>query len=103
MMFLLAPILYLAFAVFYEWLFIGLDGATPGKAAVQIKVVDEISGGTIGLGRAFVRHLIILGPLLLPYLGLVVCFVVLLSPLFDSSGRSQGWHDKIAKDLVVKR
>jgi hypothetical protein len=42
---------------------------------------------------------------LLPMIGSFLCYVgallVYLSPLFDSSGRVQGWHDKAANTLVI--
>jgi uncharacterized RDD family membrane protein YckC len=77
---------------------VGLLGATLGKFALGIKVVNQNTGATIGLGRSFVRAVI-------PFLGGFFCYVgallVYLSPLFDRSGRLQGWHDKAAGDLVV--
>ncbi len=100
--FILAPIAALAFALLYEWLLVGLRGATLGMMALHIKVVDQHAGGLIGLSRSFVRHLIILGPALVPYVGWLASVVVLLSPLFDNSGRLQGWQDKAANDLVIK-
>lgn len=102
-LFAVGPVVYVVFAVLYEWLFIGLWGATLGKMAFHIRVVDQRTGRHIGLGPAFVRHLVILAPALLPYVGLLASLAVLLSPLFDNSGRLQGWHDKAANDLVIKR
>ncbi|EGD53880.1 RDD family protein [Gordonia neofelifaecis] len=88
----------LLFGLLYEWLMIGLVGATLGKMAMKIKVVDQVSGATIGLGSAFVRQII-------PFIGGFFCgvgqLVVYLSPLFDNSDRMQGWHDKAANDLVI--
>ncbi|MDF0529104.1 RDD family protein [Tsukamurella sp. 8F] len=87
------------FGLLYEWLMIGLVGATLGKMALRLKVVDQATGRPIGLGRAFIRQLI-------PYLGSFFCGVgqllVFLSPLMDNSGRMQGWHDKAANDLVIQ-
>jgi uncharacterized RDD family membrane protein YckC len=91
--------LFLLLAVLYEVGFIGARGATPGKSVLGIKVVDEAGGGLIGWGRAFVRWLI-------PFVGYLVCFigqlVVYISPFFDGTGRLQGWHDKAARDLVIR-
>ena len=91
-------LLWLIFWLLYEWLFIAYRGATIGKAALGIRVVDQRNGGLLGLGPAFIRQLI-------PTVGsLFFCFgalLVYLSPLFDNSGRVQGWHDKAANDLVV--
>lgn len=87
------------FGLIYEFLFVAYRGATLGKMALGIKVVDQRTGGLIGQRRALVRQLI-------PFAGALVCFVgallVYASPLFDRSGRIQGWHDKAAHDLVVK-
>ncbi len=84
----------------YEWLMVGLVGATLGKMALSIKVVNENTGQVLGLGGAFVRWLIF-------FLGALACgigiWVVYLSVLFDNSGRLQGWQDKVAHDLVIRR
>ena len=96
---LLALVLALAFGLLYEWLMVGLLGATLGKMALGVKVVNQSTGAVIGLGLAFVRQII-------PFLGGLFCYIgaliVYLSPLFDNSGRLQGWHDKAANDLVIK-
>jgi uncharacterized RDD family membrane protein YckC len=89
-----------ALGFLYEWLLIGLRGATLGKMALSIKVVNENTGEVLGLGGAFVRWLIF-------FLGQLACgigiILVYLSVLFDSSGRLQGWQDKAAHDLVIHR
>lgn len=70
-------------------------GATWGMRYLGIGVVDAESGGRIGLGRAFLRQLV-LGP--------TSCLLGLgyLSPLFDPSGQLRGWHDRAARSLVVR-
>ncbi|MFI5657333.1 RDD family protein [Streptomyces sp. NPDC051684] len=82
----------------YEWLMIATVGATLGKMAVGIRVVNSETGGKPGFGGALVR-------ILIPIAGVIVCFVgqllVFLSPFWDKSGRLQGWHDKAAKTAVV--
>jgi uncharacterized RDD family membrane protein YckC len=97
--FLLLGIL-LVVGFLYEWLMIGLRGATLGKMALSIRVVNEDSGQLLGLGGAFVRWLIF-------FLGNLACgiglLLVYLSVLFDSTGRLQGWQDKAAHDLVIQR
>ncbi|WP_062391687.1 RDD family protein [Gordonia phthalatica] len=85
--------------VLYEWLMIGLAGATLGKMAMRLTVVDEVTGRPIGLGAALIRPLI-------PFLSFFICFplgvlVVYLSPVFDDSDQRRGWHDKAAKDIVI--
>jgi uncharacterized RDD family membrane protein YckC len=92
--------LLLGFGFLYEWLLIGLRGATLGKMALSIKVVNENTGQVLGLGGAFVRWLVF-------FLGNLACgiglLVVYLSVFFDNSGRLQGWQDKVAHDLVIRR
>ncbi len=89
----------IGFGLVYEWLMVGLLGATLGKLALGIKVVNQSSGAAIGLSQSFVRAVI-------PFLGGLLCYVgallVFVSPLFDRSGRLQGWHDRAANDVVVK-
>jgi uncharacterized RDD family membrane protein YckC len=72
----------------------GTRQQTIGKKVVGIKVVDEATGGPIGVGRAVLRDVV---------LGLtgLLCLVGYFSPFFDRTKRYQGWHDKAAKDFVV--
>jgi uncharacterized RDD family membrane protein YckC len=88
------------FGLFYEVGLIALRGATPGKQILGIKVVREADGQVPGWGPAILRWLI-------PQVGGMVCgigqYVVYLSPFWDSGQRLQGWHDKVAKTLVVTR
>ena len=80
-----------AFATVLFWLY---KNATPGKMAVTAQVVDAQTGESISVGQAMLRYLgyfIAMLPL-----GLGIFWVA-----FDS--RKQGWHDKIAGTVVVKR
>jgi uncharacterized RDD family membrane protein YckC len=84
----------------YEVFMIATRGATLGKMAMKIRVVREADGQVPGWGPAFVRWIF-------PYgVSLVTCgflgWLVYLSPVFDQSGRLQGWHDRAAKTLVVR-
>ncbi|MFT4041618.1 MAG: RDD family protein [Gordonia sp. (in: high G+C Gram-positive bacteria)] len=87
-----------AFGLLYEWLMIALAGATLGKMALRLKVVDQATGAPIGLGRAFIRQVIPFVGSIFLYIGMILVY---LSPLLDGSGRMQGWHDKAANDLVI--
>ncbi|MGL5858443.1 MAG: RDD family protein [Angustibacter sp.] len=82
----------------YEVVLIALRGATLGKQIMKIKVVQEANGSLPGWSPSVIRWII-------PTAGSFVCgigqLVVFLSPLFDNSGRQQGWHDKAAKTHVV--
>ncbi|WP_030549097.1 RDD family protein [Streptomyces exfoliatus] len=84
----------------YEWLMISFVGATLGKMALGLRVVKEATGGKPGLGGGFVRWII-------PIVGAFLCYIgailVYLSPFFDNSGKLQGWHDRAAGTLVIKK
>lgn len=84
----------------YEWLMISFLGATLGKMALGLKVVKEETGQAPGAGAGFIRWV-------LPMVGAVLCYIgaalVYLSPLFDNTGKSQGWHDRAAHTLVIKK
>ncbi|MEU6057590.1 RDD family protein [Streptomyces sp. NPDC047097] len=101
----LAAMMTAIFAIFlitllYEWLLISFVGATLGKMAVGLRVVKERTGGTPGVGGGFIRWI-------LPQVGSLLCgigaLLVYLSPFFDNSGKTQGWHDRAAGTLVVKK
>ncbi|MFJ5828640.1 RDD family protein [Streptomyces sp. NPDC093089] len=84
----------------YEWLMIAFVGATLGKMVLGLRVVKENTGGKPGLGGGFIRWII-------PMAGAIVCgigqLLVYLSPFFDSTGKTQGWHDRAAGTLVIKK
>ncbi|MDR3035590.1 MAG: RDD family protein [Kitasatospora sp.] len=88
------------FSLLYEWLLISLAGATVGKMALGLRVVRENNGQHPGLGAGFVRYII-------PWVGYLACgigmILVWVSPFFDNSGKLQGWHDRAAGTLVVKK
>jgi uncharacterized RDD family membrane protein YckC len=67
-------------------------GATPGKLAVAVRIVDARTGQPVGTGRLALRLLCYLVSALPLYLGF-------LWIAFDR--RKQGWHDKIAKTVVI--
>ncbi|MBX9245630.1 RDD family protein, partial [Actinotalea ferrariae] len=81
----------------FQWWFQGTRGYTVGKRLVGLRTLSAETGRPVGMGKAFVR-------LLVPAAGTLACgvgqLVVLASPLFDSSGRRQGWHDKAAGTMV---
>ena len=77
------------------WFWEGSTGKTLGNLATGIRTVDAGTRGPVGFGRAALRWIIV-G--VVPLGGILV---VLLSPRFDSSGRSQGWHDKAGRALVL--
>jgi uncharacterized RDD family membrane protein YckC len=83
----------------YEVTLIAQRGATLGKQAVGIRVVNETDAGPVSWGHSTVRWLLPFGVGLLCGAGLLLIWV---SPFFDSSGRRQGWHDRLARTLVVR-
>ncbi|NCT89728.1 FHA domain-containing protein [Cellulomonas sp. APG4] len=81
-----------------QWVLLGTRGWTLGKKLVSLRVLDARTGRPLGLGRAFVRLLVPGVSGVVPLVGPVL---VGLSPLFDDSGRRQGWHDKAAGSVVL--
>ncbi|GAA2414192.1 hypothetical protein GCM10010420_49760 [Streptomyces glaucosporus] len=84
----------------YEWLMVAVKGATFGKMALGLKIVKEADGRAPGVGGGFIRYII-------PVLGGFLCgigqLLVYLSPFFDNSGKLQGWHDRAAGTVVIKK
>lgn len=80
-----------AIAVLLFWFY---KSATPGKMLVHAKIVDEYTGGKPSLGQFIVRYISY-------YLSSIVFMLGFIWIAFDR--RKQGWHDKIAKTLVVRK
>lgn len=82
----------LVFFVLYVGLWVKFAG-TPGKRLLRLKILDEKTGNHLTLGRAIIR-----------YLGYIPAFLVfcigVIWVAFDK--KKQGWHDKMAKTVVVK-
>lgn len=68
-------------------------GATPGKMLLGLKVLDAKTGNLLTLGQAFLR-----------YVGYIVSSLIFCLGYiwvgFDK--KKQGWHDKMAKTVVVR-
>ena len=79
----------------YFVLMTALVGATIGKLALSIKVVDKNSGKNLSIGQAILRETI--GK----FLSSIVLNLGYIWVAFD--GKKQGWHDKIAGSYVVKK
>ena len=67
-------------------------GATPGKLALAVKIVDARTGGAPSLGQLVVRFLAYFVSAFPLYLGFLWAAV---------DRRKQGWHDKIARTIVI--
>jgi uncharacterized RDD family membrane protein YckC len=81
----------LAWLLIYTYMQVGTGSI--GMRVQGVRLVDAENGGSIGFWRALLRNVIF---------GLAASIVVgYFSPLFDGSGRFQGWHDKVAKSLVI--
>lgn len=77
------------FVGFWTW-----RGQTPGMMAVGLRVARDRDGTPPGLSRAILR-----------YVGYIVSWFGLFIGFFwvAADARKQGWHDKIASTVVVRR
>ena len=80
-----------AVAVILFWL---ARQATPGKMAVAARIVDAKSGATPTTAQFVIRYLGY-------YVAMLPLFIGILWVAFDP--RKQGWHDKMAGTVVVRR
>jgi uncharacterized RDD family membrane protein YckC len=88
------------FMLLYEWLMVALVGGTFGKLAMGLRVLRESDGQLPGVGGGFIRYIIPIVGAFLCYIGTVLVY---LSPFFDNSGKLQGWHDRAAGTVVIKK
>lgn len=86
-------ITYVLPAVIVLLLWIRLS-TTPGKMAIGASIVDAGTGGKPSTGQFFIRYLGYFVSMLPLFLGFIWIG-------FDS--RKQGWHDKMAGTVVVRR
>jgi uncharacterized RDD family membrane protein YckC len=96
--FLLGLLAALLVGFLYEPLMISRRGATIGKRARRLTVRMEATGQLPTAKAAWLRFGVPLLAAIAPF-GAVLVYV---SPYFDDSGRRQGWHDKVARTVVVK-
>lgn len=78
----------------YAWRTVAIRGQTVGKAVMGIRIVDSGTQQPIGYGRTLARgfyQLLMLLPFGLGY----------LTVLNDTSGWHRGWHDTLARSVVV--
>lgn len=81
-----------------QWVLHGRTGGTVGRLATGIRTLDVDTRRPIGMLRVLVRGAVVVAGSLAFGVGLLV---VLLSPLFDRTGRRRGWHDRAARDEVL--
>lgn len=67
--------------------------ATPGKMMIRARIVDAETGGPLTRRQAIVRYLGY-------YVSMFGLFLGFLSVAWDP--RKQGWHDKIARTVVIR-
>jgi uncharacterized RDD family membrane protein YckC len=69
-------------------------GLTPGKWILGLQVVKVDTGAPVGFWRMALRQIV--GQ----WAAAILCYIGFIWALFDAN--KQGWHDKIAKTLVVR-
>lgn len=84
---------YLLPAVLVIWLWTMLD-ATPGKMALGVRILDEDNGASPTHAQYVVRYLSY-------FVSIIPMMLGILWVGFDR--RKQGWHDKLAGTVVVRR
>ncbi|MEV6929044.1 RDD family protein [Dactylosporangium sp. NPDC051485] len=92
LIYFLFTLLALAFAL-YNRSYLGGQGASIGKKALGLKLIDEQTGRPLGFGKAFVRDIC-------HFVDGIICYIGFLFPLWDA--KRQTIADKIVKTLVVK-
>ncbi|KEQ11977.1 branched-chain amino acid aminotransferase I [Endozoicomonas montiporae] len=82
------------FPVVFVILFWRYRGATPGKMLTSVQVVDARTGQIPGFRQSAIR-----------YLGYFLSTIPLMLGFFwiAIDKRKQGWHDKLAGTVVIKR
>ena len=80
-----------AFAVIVFWI---LKQATPGKMAISSKIVDATTGNPATAAQLIGRYFAYLVSTIPLFLGIIWV-------AFDK--RKQGWHDKLAGTVVIKK
>ncbi|WP_109439904.1 RDD family protein [Acinetobacter haemolyticus] len=79
-------------AIFYIFCWVKFAG-TPGKRLLRLKVLDEQTGHHISVGQGIIRYIGYIPATLVFFIGLIWI-------AFDR--KKQGWHDKMAKTVVVR-
>ena len=77
-------------AVILFWVY---KSATPGKMALKLSIVDAKTGQKASTGQLIGRYFAY-------YVSMIPLFLGILWVGFDK--RKQGWHDKLARTVVIK-
>lgn len=78
---------------------LGLTGASPGNLLAALRVVEERSGGPIGVPAAMGRQAL-LGVTAAATVGLGVAALAWTATT-DPAGRRRGWHDQLVGSIVI--
>ena len=90
-----SPLLYVLSAIPVAYFVVlWAVGGTVGQRVLGLRVANAVTGANLGLGRAVLRYLGYL-------LSVAALFVGLVWAGIDA--RKQGWHDKIAGSVVLRR
>lgn len=92
----IASVLVLAYTI-WKWLWEARSGKTPGNVLLGLRTASE-DGEAPGPAAIFIRGLILAVSNVVPVAGPIV---VVISNLWDPNHKRQGWHDKVAKTLVL--
>jgi uncharacterized RDD family membrane protein YckC len=78
------------FATVILWMY---KSATPGKMILGLSVVDQQTGNKLTIGQSFGR-----------YFAYIIAIIPLLLGIFWVAWdkKKQGWHDKLAKTVVIR-
>jgi uncharacterized RDD family membrane protein YckC len=87
----LAPFIWIPVVMAYSGFFLSRFGATPGKMACKLKVVDG-NGGGVGFGRGCVR-------VLAEVVSGIICYAGYIMAAFDREKRAL--HDRICNTRVI--
>jgi len=80
---------FIATILFWQY-----KSATPGKMALNIKVVDADTGEKLSVGQSIGRYF--------AYIPAALVFMIgVIWVAFDK--RKQGWHDKLARTVVIRK
>ena len=87
-----------------QLLFIILRGQSIGKVITGIRVVDQITHRLPSFSRLVVMRTILLVLIYLPFFTTFIAAIMLAVNYYMASKSPEniGWHDKLAKTLVVK-
>lgn len=94
-------LLFFAVSFVYVVAFVATKGQILGKLAAGIQVVRANTGMRTGTPKSLARWALPGLLVTVPVLGWLISFLCYLSPTWGTN--RQGWHDKVAKTLVVVR